>query len=568
VIDLTKVRHLTIGILLTLMCLVGFGAQAQSLSEHEKLIKQGLDRLKEQTAPLKQRPDVRLERPDSAITDFSKLEDSEQCFDISVIHVEGSHKLDPEVITETTKPFVDQCLGLSKINALVGAISNLYLEQGYVTSRAYIAPQDLSDGSLELVVVEGVIEGFDSVDGSLTEKQLNWAFPAQPGDVLNIRALEHGIENLNSVAQNNSRVDLTPGKEQGGTLVAITNQLARSWRGSLGLNNNGVPSTGEYQLDGNLVFDNVLGLNDTSFLSASTNIGKHDLPHAESRSYAASWSIPVGYWQFSVNSNYYAYEQVVEGNALNFAISGSSLNSGLELGRNVYRSQTGKLDLTLGFIRKDSENYIEDIFLETSSRTLYVWDVSADYRHYLPQGTLYLSAGIVKSVSWFGAKRQLVAAEDDFQFTKYRLNASFNTDFELLEQPVLYAASVDFLYSPKVILASEGLTVGGRYSVRGLSQSSLFGYKGGYLRNDFSFPTQTGWPVLSQQQYFLGLDAGWSNLPEYPDKSSEWVAGSVVGVKLFDNDFSLTFSYARALRVPGFLPQKQQEIDVSVRFNF
>ena len=81
-------------------------------------------------------------------------------------------------------------------------------------------------------------------------------------------------------------------------------------------------------------------------------------------------------------------------------------------------------------------------------------------------------------------------------------------------------------------------------------------------------PAQTGWPVLSQQQYFFGLDAGWSNLPEYPDKSSEWVAGSVVGVKFFDNDFSLTLSYARALRVPDFLPQKQQEIDVSVRFNF
>jgi len=550
------------------MCLIGFGVQAQSLTEHEKLIKQGLDRLEEQTAPLRKRADVRLQRPDSAITDFSKLENSEQCFDITAIHVEGNHQLTPDVIAEATAPFINQCLGLEQINALVGTISNLYLEQGYITSRAYIAPQDLSDGTLDIVVIEGFIEGFDSVDGSLTEKQLSWAFPASSSDILNIRALEQGIENLNSVAQNNAKVDLTPGAEQGGTLVAITNQLARGWRGSLGLNNNGVPSTGEYQLDGNLVFDNALGLNDTGFLSASTNIGEHDLPHAESRSYAASWSLPVGYWLFSLNNSYYAYEQTVVGDTVNFSISGSSLNSGVQLGRNLYRSQAGQLDMTLAFTRKDSENYIEDIFLETSSRTLYVWDLSVDYRHFLPEGTLYLSGGIVKSVPWFGAKRQLVAAEDDFQFTKYRFNVGFNTDFELLQQPVLYAASVDFLYSPKVILASEGLTVGGRYSVRGLSQSSFFGYKGGYLRNDFSFPTQTGWPVLNQVHYFVGFDAGWSNLPEYPDKSSEWVAGSVVGVKLFDNDFNLTFSYARALRVPGFLPQKQQEIDVSVRFNF
>jgi len=563
------VKYLTTTRLLWLLLYVaGFGVQAQSLSEHEKQLKQGLDRLEQQIAPLQQRPDVRLERPEAVITDFSALENTEQCFAVNAINVQGSVKLSPKQITQITQPFVGQCLGLAHINALVGAISNLYLEQGYVTSRAYIAPQDLSDGSLDLVVVEGVIEGFDSVDGSITPQQLKWAFPAQPGEVLNIRALEHGIENLNSVARNNAKVDLTPGAEQGGTLVAIANQTARPWRGSLGVNNNGVASTGEYQLDGNLVFDNVFGLNDTAFLSASTNIGGHELPHAESRSYAASWSLPFGYWQFSLSNNYYAYEQTVVGNVIDFSISGSSLNSGMQLGRNLYRSQTGKLDFTLGFTRKDSKNYIEDIFLETSSRTLYVWDLAAGYRHFLPQGTLSLNAGIIKSVAWFDAKRQVVAAEDDFQFTKYRLNVGYNTQLELAGQPLLYAASAELLYSPKVILASEGLTVGGRYSVRGLSQSSLFGYKGGYLRNDISLPLQTDWAELNQLHYFFGVDAGWSNLPEYPDKRREWVAGSVVGVKLFDRNLSITMSYARALRVPDFLQQKQQEIDVSVRLNF
>lgn len=543
-------------------------AQEQSLSDHEKMLKQGLDRLEHQIAPLRERPDVRLQQPKQTATNFTDIETAGNCFAISAIQLQGAEIISAALIEKATLPYLHQCLGLEHINALLGVISNLYLEQGYVTSRAYIVPQDLSDGTLDIVVMEGVIESISSADGSISPTQLKWAFPVYAESVLNIRDIEQGVENLNALGQNNATVALNPGAEQGGTQIVISNQLSRAWRGSLGINNSGVDSTGEYQLDGNLVFDNLLGVNDTTFFSASSNMGKHELPHALSRSYAMSWSMPVAYWQWSLQNSFYKYEQTVIGNVVNFSIHGSSLNSSIQLNRTLYRGQTGKFDLSASFIRKDSKNYIEDVFLETSSRTLYIWDLAGSYRHFLPQGTFSVNAHINKSVPWFDAKQQLVAAEDDFQFTKYQLNLGYNTQFHLGSMPVLYSVAADFLYSPKVILASEGLTVGGRYSVRGLSQSSLFGYKGGYIRNNFSLPSETSWPWLDQVQYYAGVDIGSSNLPEYPDKSSEWVAGSVVGIKLYDRNLSVNISYARALRVPDFLQQKQQEIDFSVRLSF
>lgn len=543
-------------------------AQESSLSDHEKMLKQGLDRLEHQLAPLRERPDVRLQQSKQAITDFSDIETAGTCFNISAINLEGAQIVSAALIEKATLPYLNQCLGLEHINTLLSVISNLYLERGYVTSRAYIAPQDLSDGSLDIVVLEGVIENISSADGSISTTQLQWAFPAYAAMVLNIRDIEQGVENLNSLGQNSATVALNPGAERGGTQVVISNQLSKAWRGSLGINNSGVASTGEYQLDGNLVLDNLLGVNDTTFFSASTNIGKHELPHALSRSYAVSWSMPVAYWQWSLQNSFYEYEQTVIGNVVNFSIHGSSLNSSVQLNRTLYRGQTGKLDVSASFIRKDSKNYIEDVFLETSSRTLYIWDLAGSYRHFLPKGTFSVNAHIHKSVSWFDAKQQLVAAEDDFQFTKYQLNLAYNTQFHLGSVPLLYAVTADFLYSPKVILASEGLTVGGRYSVRGLSQTSLFGYKGGYIRNDVSLPAETSLPWLNQVQYYAGVDIGSSNLPEYPDRGSEWVAGSVVGIKLYDRHLSVNISYARALRVPDFLQQKQQEVDFSVRFSF
>lgn len=543
-------------------------AQERSLSEHEKMLKQGMDRLEHNIAPLRERADVQLQRPDSFITDFSQPDSTDQCFDIRHINIEGITKLASHDTELVIAPFLQQCIGLAHINALISALSNLYLEAGYVTSRAYIAPQDLSDGTLDIIVIEGFIEEILNSDNSLGQRQLRWAFPVSAGDMLNIRDLEQGIENLNSLAQNNAAVKLNPGAEQGGSQVIIENQQSSAWRGSVGFNNHGVASTGEYQLDANLVFDNLFGINDSGFISASTNVGEHELPDVKSRSYAMSWSFPAGYWHFSLFNNYYAYEQTIIGNVIDFSISGSSLNNGVQVARNVLRNQTQKLDISAGFTRKDSKNYIENVFLETSSRTLYLWEISASYRHFLPAGTLSVNTHIHKSVPWFDAKKQLVAAEDSFQFTKYQLAVGFNTDFELAGQSFSYAATADFLYSPKAIVASEALTVGGRYSVRGLSQSSLFGYKGGYLRNDVVLPLQTSWPMLYQVQYFLGVDAGWSDLPEYPEQHTEWVMGSVAGLKLYDRNLSITLSYARALRVPDFLPQKQQEIDFSVRLSF
>ena len=61
------------------------------------------------------------------------------CFDITVIDLNGADHL-PESVKQTLlTPFINQCIDLNKINELLEAISNWYFEQGYITSRAYVA---------------------------------------------------------------------------------------------------------------------------------------------------------------------------------------------------------------------------------------------------------------------------------------------------------------------------------------------------------------------------------------------------------------------------------------------
>ncbi len=564
---------------LLLFCLLAlslktFGADSAQVvpniasQNHEKIIKEGNDRIKNELSPLLKREDVFLQnefQPSQLTQDINK---DETCFTVSKVNIEGNTLFAPEILNGVIGPYTDKCLTLSHINNLVAELSNLYLENGYVTSRAYIVPQDLSDGILNLVVLEGFVEGISSKDNTLSDTELTLAFPVNVSQILNIRDLEQGLENLNRLGQNQTTLAMEPGQEQGGSIVGIQNKLSSNWRGTMGFTNTGIASTGEYQADANLTYENLLGLNESLITSISSNVGGHDLPIAESRSYSLVASLPYGYWLFGFNNSYFEYKQSVIGTEVDFLTHGTSFNSTLSANYTLMRDQAEKLQLSLAFTRKESKNFIEDVFLETSSRTLYVWDAAATYVHHLPAGSLDVTVHINKSVPWWDAKRELAVAEDDFQFTKYFADVGFSSKFDVYQHPIQFRTSLHLLYAPNEILGSEGVTVGGRYSVRGLAHG-LSGYRGGYIRTDFHTPLPWQLPFSIGGQFHFGIDIGASNTPgEIERKHSDWVAGSVVGLQLYYESFNLNLSYARALEAPAYLNAQKQEIDFSVRFSF
>lgn len=563
-----KIQLSFLSITLTTLLLVSATASyAQSFTDHEKRVKQGLDRLENQIAPLKKREDVFLQDDHTVVESASGISD-DRCFQVNSIKVVGGSYFSSRQIDKVTSGYTDKCLSLQNINSLIEKLSNLYLDLGLVTSRAYLQPQNLADGVLDILVVEGFAEDLQSPEGTLSASELQYAFPDLKAGALNLRDIEQGLENLNSLAKNSAKVDLQPGATQGGTVVIINNQLSEDWRGSVGLNNSGTPDTSLYQLDANVVFDNPFGISDNLFFSGSRNLGGHDLPVAHSASYASSWSFPVGYWRFAFQNNYFEYEQSVIGSNVNFLTHGSSFNSTLTVDRTLYRGKADKLDSGLSLTRKKNKNYIEDVFLDTSSREIYVIDLGLNYLTHKAAGTFTFGLHLNRSVSWFGAKSELASAEDDFQFTKYLASLGFSTQTQWGNQPVYFNSALEWLYSPEIIIASEGLSVGGRYSVRGVSETSLFGYKGAYIRNDLSLPLTGEFLVFNRNTFYFGLDAGMTNLPEFDEQDADWVSGAIVGLRLAEEKTSFHFSYARTIRVPDFLPAKQQEMEVSIRYNF
>ncbi len=95
-------------------------------------------------------------------------DDSSACLQVDSIELNGADILSLRQRTQLLQPFIEQCLTASDLNRLLSDITHAYLKRGYVTTRAYLPPQDLQDGVLQIQVIEGRLESIDGGDLSST----------------------------------------------------------------------------------------------------------------------------------------------------------------------------------------------------------------------------------------------------------------------------------------------------------------------------------------------------------------------------------------------------------------
>lgn len=144
-----------------------------------------------------------------------------RCFPIKTIELKGADNLSATERERLIKPYIDKCLGVAQLNQLLKAVTDHYIDKGMVTSRAYLPQQDLSKGHLQVLVVEGKLEGLKGADDSkLSARELAMAFPGKNGDLLNLREIEQAIDQLNRLPSNQAQMELAP---------AMPSAVVRCW---------------------------------------------------------------------------------------------------------------------------------------------------------------------------------------------------------------------------------------------------------------------------------------------------------------------------------------------------
>ncbi len=232
-----------------------------------------------------------------------------------------------------------RCLGILGIQEIIKSIQNAIVARGYVTTRIMTPEQDLKTGLLKLIVVPGKIRSIRFTNPS----RARWfnAVPTRPGELLNLRDIEQGLENFHRIPTVQADIQIVPGEQPGESDLVIVWQQKKRMRLSLNIDDSGSAATGKYQGSLTLTLDHPLTLNDLFYVTV--NRGLEGRAAFGTDGWSTHYSLPFGYWLIAVTGGKSSYYQAVAGANQTYIYRGISANEELSVSRLVYRNATRKI---------------------------------------------------------------------------------------------------------------------------------------------------------------------------------------------------------------------------------
>jgi hemolysin activation/secretion protein len=483
------------------------------------------------------------------------------CFKIDTIQWKGSDLFD--WLTNQAMPVMGKCVGAGTLRKLQDHLSQSVIQSGYVTSRVLIPEQNLSEGSLLIQVIPGVITGkivakaenktayksqdktsdttpseFKAEPKYIYPKEIGLlaaALPSRKGELLNQRDLDQALENIRRLpSQDRFAIDIEPGTELGSSVLSIKPPAdPKRLRGSLSLDNTGSTGTGNlYQLGGTLSYDSPLGLYD----SLSLNLGSNSnirVDDKNNRSQGLQWSAPIGYAMFNLGYSRSTYKQTVAGFDPNNPIIYSGKSQGLDVGLAyvMARDANSKDTVSLKLNRKQSKSFLNDAEIDVQFKDTVGFDLSYAHRHNFKAGTLDASAGLRGLIPRWTKAQGFIQGQPDWDGSTRvgSFNVSYNQPFKWGEGDQQYSKlgiQYKWQHAYSLIPQSDFFSIGGRYSVRGADESAVVGEHGYLIRSDLS------WRIPSTDlDVYIAYDQGAVSGQSTTLLNHQRVSGAGLGLK-------------------------------------
>lgn len=345
-------------------------------------------------------PDVSLLPP--VVKTQLKFPTETPCFTIERVSIMGQESLPNWVpIQRLANQAVGHCIGVEGINVLVTDVQNRLISHGWITSRVLVPEQDLSTGSLQLVVLLGTVQKVIFTDDSSQYSTLYTAMPAHSGNLLDLRDIEQGLENLQRLPTVQASMEMIPGDGPGETQIVINRQQSRYWHASAWVDNTGSKNTGKNQAGMMLALDNPTSLSDLFYITATRDLSFSS--NKDTTNYSAHYSVPFGYWQFATTASDYEYTQTIAGMNDDIQYRGKSKSLNLQLSNVLYRDATAKTTATYDVNLRETRNFVSNTEIENQKRRTTSWKLGLNHRQYIGQSTLTAGASYQHGTRWFGA---------------------------------------------------------------------------------------------------------------------------------------------------------------------
>ncbi|XAZ20426.1 ShlB/FhaC/HecB family hemolysin secretion/activation protein (plasmid) [Sinorhizobium sp. B11] len=479
------------------------------------------------------------------------------CFEITRVEIDGMSLLSSEEVGRVTAPYANRCVGLAEINAVLKDVTHLYIDHGYVTSRAYVPQQDIvKTRVLRLLVVEGKLSDIylngKKVSGS---SSLATAFPGLIGRVVNIRDIEQGLDQMNRLQANDARSAMLPGPKDGTSILNIENRPGRPWHVTLGNNNLGQESTGFSRSSASLGFDDIFGINDQwsfSYEHSGPDYPWRDDGRGFGNSYSGSLSVPYGYSTFSLNGSWYQYESTVEGNFSPLETSGNSGQAGLGIDRVILRDKDSITTARSSLTYKQTDNFLLGNLIEVGSRRYTVGDIGISHSRRMLGGIWVFDVSYDKGLGLFDAVEagEPGAGDADPRFSKFNATVSVTKPFEVANRQFELTSLASGQYSPDNLLGAEQISLGSYSNVRGTRESVIFGNNGVFSHNELVWRTRSNEDggraaqAFGELRPYVGFDYGHVYAQKRFDIAGGDLASWTAGIRTVGGNVSVDLGYS------------------------
>ena len=420
---------------------------------------------------------------------------------------------------------------VSDITNIRNAFQRKLLDKGFVTSQVYIPEQNLNAGTLQFMVMPGRVE---DIRYSTSSAHGPWrtAFPVHPGDILNIRDVEQGLEQMKRVSSQSVTMQLLPGTSVGTSIIELSIKQDKPVHGSISFDNSGLESTGVYQGSFTSAFDQVFRANDTFTMSLSG-----DLSGAGSikgtRAASLNYVIPHGKDTFSLSFSKSRYHQTIQSNPYDFTYSGKSTTMKAKWNHVWSRTQREKRAFDISISTRHNHRFINDMEIPVQALRTTSMEFGVSNRKYIGNATLYSRLGFQWGIGALGAqpehKASVAMGGPTSRYHMWLVDVDYRKPFIMGHRPASFTSSFhgQWVQGGKRVYSVDTINIGNRYSIYGFDgEYTLMGDSGWYVRNEVSSVI----PRLNTEVY-LGLDVGAVYGKSTEALVGKTIAGTALGVR-------------------------------------
>ncbi|WP_321777358.1 ShlB/FhaC/HecB family hemolysin secretion/activation protein [Sulfurimonas sp.] len=398
--------------------------------------------------------------------------------------LEGNMHIKSEKLLSLLSSYKNKNLTFNEMQIIASIITKVYRSEGYIVARAYIPVQNMSDGVLEIAIIEGVYGKFKLSNKSQVKTLLiqNMLDNNKQGDVVNSSSLERALLMLNDIPGIVvSNASIVAGEVIGSSDFLIRVDDSKAYDGYVLANNYGGRYTGEEQLIVGLNFYAPFKIGDklsfTGFISNGKNLLNGSIAY-EFPIYRNGLRGEIGY----ANTFYSLVEEFESLDA-----QGNSKSYHAKISYPLVKKRAERLNIFL----KVEENALREEIRATnfkSDKNLRAFRLGFDYSK--------------TNLRWFGLNQYLGTSvlltygnlefEDDIQRVIDKVSVDTQGRFSKIEFYVDYSIELtkrvtlenslkfQHVLGGKNLDGSEDFSVGGAYGVK-LYPSGELSAENGYL---------------------------------------------------------------------------------------